>query len=349
MRIAIIAPPWVAVPPRAYGGTEAVLDSLARGLQNAGHDVLLYTTGDSSCPVPRSSHFDEAVGIGRPGGALLEMRHVMAAYQELSDFDIVHDHTLAGPIYAAGFFDGVVVTTNHGPFGEGLDEYYRAISPRIPVIAISHHQAESANGIVLAGVIHHGVEVNDFPYGNGEGDYALFLGRISPAKGVHTAAQVAIAAGIRIIIAGKCTEAAEIAYFEQKIKPLLSKDVEFVGEADRQAKLALLSEARCLLNPIAWPEPFGMVMLESLACGTPVITTRNGAAPEIVEDGITGVLANDHLALVDAVGKATSLDRSACRKAAVERFSVERMVTRHLAVYETAIHEHAARRASIHR
>jgi hypothetical protein len=143
MKIAIVAPPWVAVPPVGYGGTEAVLDGLARGLSYAGHDVLLYTTGDSACPVPKAWVFENAAGVGI-GGAVTELRHVIYAYEAACGYDIVHDHTLVGPVYAERFPGLLVVTTNHGPFDGDLRDYYRAISDRVPVIAISHHQASTA-------------------------------------------------------------------------------------------------------------------------------------------------------------------------------------------------------------
>ncbi|MDA8313175.1 MAG: glycosyltransferase family 4 protein [Actinomycetota bacterium] len=346
MRVAIIAPPWVAVPPPAYGGTENVLDTLARGLEHAGHDVLLCTTGDSTCPVPRAAHFERAAGIAPANGGLLELRHVIAAYESAAGYDIVHDHTLAGPIYAAGFVDRPVVTTNHGPFSEGLDEYYRALAGRIPVIAISHAQARTAGDLPLAGVVHHGIDPARFPQGDGRGDYAVFLGRITASKGAHVAAQVALTAGIPLIIAGKCEEPQEIAYFTEHVKPLLGGRVEFIGEADRKTKLDLLGGARCLLNPIAWSEPFGLVMIESLACGTPVVATRQGAAPEIIDDGVTGLLADDHLGLVRAVEAAAGLDRSQCRRAAEERFSAERMVAEHLCIYQHVICDHLAAKAA---
>ena len=162
MKIAIVAPPWVAVPPVGYGGTEAVLDGLARGLSAAGHDVLLYTTGDSACPVPKAWVFEQAVGVG-VGGAVTELRHVIHAYEAVRDFDIVHDHTLVGPVYAERFHDVAVVTTNHGPFDGDLHDYYRAISDRVPIIAISHHQASTAGDIPVAAVIHHGIDWTSSP------------------------------------------------------------------------------------------------------------------------------------------------------------------------------------------
>jgi glycosyltransferase involved in cell wall biosynthesis len=332
MRVAIIAPPWVAVPPPGYGGTEAVLDSLARGLDAAGHEVMLFTTADSTCPVRREWVFDTARGVGR-GGAAAELAHVIAAYEAVADFDVVHDHSLVGPVYADRFPWLPVVTTNHGPFLSELGPLYRAVSDRVPVIAISHHQASTAQGVNLAGVVHHGVDVERFPIGSGSGGYALFLGRMHPDKGVHVAVRVAQAAGVPLRIAAKMTEPHELEYFKDQVQPLLGGDVEYIGEVGATIKLDLLGEAVCLLNPIGWPEPFGMVMIEALAAGTPVIATPCGAAPEIVDEGLTGYLAWGEDQLAAALPKAGDLDRHACRRAAELRFSAERMVTDHLGIY----------------
>jgi glycosyltransferase involved in cell wall biosynthesis len=335
MRIAIVAPPWLPVPPPAYGGTENVLDALARGLKRAGHDVVLCTTGDSTCAVERVSIFDRAVGVGS-GNSLDEIRHVLHAYDEIQSADVVHDHTLVGPLYSASFPDLPVVTTNHGPFNAELIDLYRALAQRIPVIAISHHQASTAVGLPIAAVIHHGVALSDFPVGRGGGGYALFLGRMHPGKAPHIAAEIAHKAGYPLRIAAKMNEPEERAYFEAMVRPLLYGDVTYVGEVGREAKLELLGEADCLLNPIAWPEPFGMVMIEALACGTPVLTTPFGAAPEIVEDGVVGYVRAAARDLVDALGHLDKLERSACRDRVARLFSVEQMVDRHVAVYERA-------------
>ncbi len=332
MRIAIIAPPWVPIPPAAYGGTETVLDTLARGLVHAGHEVLLFATGDSTCPVRRGWVFDTAIGVGK-GGTVAELRHVIDAYEAAQEFDIVHDHTLVGPIYADRFPWLPVVTTNHGPFLSDLGPVYRAVSARVPVIAISHHQASTADGVNLAGVVHHGVDCARFPVGSGAGGYALFLGRMHPDKGVHTAARVARAAGMPLRIAAKMTEPHEVQYFAERVKPLLGNDIEYIGEVGTADKLNLLAEAVCLLNPIAWPEPFGMVMIEALASGTPVVATPAGAAPEIVDNGVTGFVVPSEELLVSALGKVAGLDRATCRMTACERFSSDRMVAEHLATY----------------
>jgi glycosyltransferase involved in cell wall biosynthesis len=321
-----------------------VLDSLCRGLQAAGHDVLLYATGDSTCDVQVLWARERAAGTVSTCSAT-ELQHVINAYAEIVDWgaDIVHDHTLVGPVYASRF-DVPVVTTNHGPFAGELADLYRAVAGAVPVIAISHHHARTAGDIPVGAVIHHGVDVDGFPLGTGDGGYALFLGRMSPDKRAHVAARVARQAGMPLRIAAKMREPAEYAYFEEHVAPLLGQDVEFVGEIGGDEKLELLSGARCLLNPIGWPEPFGMVMVEALACGTPVIATPNGAAPEIVTDAVTGFLACDEPALAAALERAGELDRAGCRKDAADRFSTERMVADHLDLYMRVAHSsrHAA-------
>lgn len=333
MRIAIVAPPWVPVPPPRYGGTEVVLDGLARGLRAAGHDVLLCTTGDSTCPVPKAVTLPRARGTVQAGSAA-EIQHVVRAYDLILDWraDVVHDHTLVGPVYAARF-DVPVVTTNHGPFESELADLYRAISDRVPVIAISHHQASTARATRVAAVIHHGIDAGALPQGAGDGGYAAFLGRMSPDKGVDAAARIARAVGMPLRIAAKLVEPAEHEYFRAKVEPLLGGGVEFVGEVGGAEKAELLGGARCLLNPVRWPEPFGMVMIEALACGTPVLATPHGSVPEIVEDGVTGFVRPTETDLADVLLHVGSIDRDQCRKAVVSRFSIERMVAEHLELY----------------
>ena len=293
MRIAIIAPPWVPVPPPAYGGTEAVLDNLARGLHDAGQEVLLFATGDSTCEVDVKWIREHAAGMVGTGSAT-ELHHVINAYEAVVDWraDVVHDHTLVGPVYSRRF-DLPVVTTNHAPFDGELFDYFRAIAADVPIIAISHHQASTANGIPVATVIHHAVDVDAFPVGDGDGGYCLFLGRMSPDKGVGTAVRVARKAGVSLKIAAKMREPAECLYFEQEVAPLLGDGVEYLGEVERPEKLRLLADASCLLNTLAWPEPFGMVMIEALACGTPVVGTPRGSVPELIVDGVTGFVRGD--------------------------------------------------------
>jgi glycosyltransferase involved in cell wall biosynthesis len=333
MRIALIASPWVAVPPPAYGGSEAVIDGLARGFQAAGHEVVLCATGDSTCPVPRRGALERAVGFGT-GAVVPEIRHVLHAYEAVEGFDIVHDHTVTGPVLATRMPWLRVVTTNHGPFTAEVSDIFRAISPRVPIIAVSHAQAARAGDVPVAGVIHHGVDPERFPVGRGDGGYVLFLGRMVAEKGARDAILAARAAGVPIRLAAKVREPAERRYFEERIRPLLGDGVEFLGELGGRRKLELLAGARALVNPIRWPEPFGMVMIEALACGTPVLAYPSGAAPEIVEPGLTGQLVNDGDELVDAIGAVGELDRDACRAAVESRFSVERMAREHLVLFD---------------
>ncbi|MBW3575051.1 MAG: glycosyltransferase family 4 protein [Actinobacteria bacterium] len=336
MRIALIAPPWMPVPPPLYGGTEVVVDRLARGFHAAGHEVLLFTTGDSTCPVPRQWVLDRSEHL-RMGAVVPELRHVVHAYEAARGFDIVHDHTLAGPVYAQRFDDVNVVTTNHGPFNDELLDIYRVIAPAASIIAISHSQASYADGLPIARVIHHGIDVAEFPVGDGNGGYFLFLGRMAPDKGARRAARIARQAGVRLLIAAKMREPLELEYFDGQVRPLLGGDVEFVGEVGGQQKLDLLAGARALLNPIRWVEPFGLVMIEALACGTPVLTYRQGAAPEIVDHGVTGFLCDVHDEMAEAIHRVDELDRRACRAAVEERFSTERMVADHLDLFDSLV------------
>ncbi|MEW6155192.1 MAG: glycosyltransferase family 4 protein [Actinomycetota bacterium] len=334
MRIAVIAPPWLPVPPTGYGGTEVVLDTLCRGLAAADHDVLLYATGDSTCPVELAWTFPEHLGTVAISPAA-ELAHVMDAYDTALGWgaEVIHDHTITGPVWAGVHGRCPVVTTNHGPFSGDLAAVYRRIGPHLPIIAISHHQASTAGAIPIYAVIHHGVDLTGVEPGTGTGGYAAFLGRMTPDKGVDRAIRIARRAGVALRIAAKMREPAEQAYFDATVRPLLGGDVEYLGELRGDDKHRLLADATCLLNPIAWPEPFGMVMIEALARGTPVVATPYGAAPEIIGDGVTGWLRRDDDQLARAVLTAASLDRTACRAAAQTRFSMERMVTDHTSIY----------------
>ena len=334
MRIGLIAPPAVPVPPPAYGGTESVIDRLARGLVLAGHEVLLAAAANSSCPVPL---VPGAVAAGEAGpvcaDSITELRHVLSSYAAMDDVDVVHDHTLTGPLCGRSPVAAPVVSTAHGPFDAILGPVYRAMHD-VALIAISHHQASTAHGVPLAGVIHHGLDVGAVPVGSGDGGYAIFLGRMCPEKGPRQAALIAREAGVPLRMAAKLREPAERAYFEAEVEPLLCSDVEYVGELGWEEKLELVGGSFALLNPMQWSEPFGLVMIEALATGTPVVATPVGSAPEIVDEGVTGYLRADCAGLADALVAASYLDRTACRAATDARFSTERMVDDHVHLYE---------------
>lgn len=342
LRVGLVAPPWVPVPPPRYGGSEVVIDVLARGLLAAGHEVTLFTTGDSTCPVPRAWVYPEALGTPTSGAA--ERVHVEAAYRALlGRVDIIHDHTLLGPWRCASRpCPTPVVATSHGPLTDEMARYYEPIARRLPVVAISAAQAASAPGVAVAAVIHHGIDLGAFPLGAGEGGYVAFLGRMDPDKGPHRAVCAARAAGVPIVLAAKMWEPAERAFFAAEVKPLLGADAVYVGEIGGQAKVELLGRATALLNPIRWPEPFGLVMVEAMATGTPVLSFAEGSACEIVVDGVTGFLCDDVAALAAAIGRVSRLDRGQVRAAAEARFSAARMVSDYVGLYRRAIARAAA-------
>lgn len=320
------------MPPQRYGGTEAVIDRLARGLVRAGHDVVLFTTGDSSCPVHRRWVLPRSVP-NMINNSIVELRHVLSAYDAVADCDLVHDHTITGMVHALAHPELQVVATSHGPFGADELAIFARVAHHVPIIAISACQAASAGGMPIAAVIHHGLDLDAFPVGDGAGDYFMFLGRMSPTKGAREAVQIARAAGARLLIAAKMREPAEYRYFDELVAPLLGDGICYVGEVGGAEKIRLLGGARALLNPISWPEPFGLAMIEALACGTPVLTLPNGAAPEIVDDAVTGYLCADVEEMANRMLDVGDLDRRACRAVVAERFSTERMVADHVALY----------------
>jgi glycosyltransferase involved in cell wall biosynthesis len=330
MRIGLIAPPWVPVPPVRYGGTEQVVDDLARALTSLGHDVRLFTIGESTCPVPQGWYFEKAVDA--IGTTVPESAHVLAAYQDLADVDVIHDRGLPP-----------VVATNHGPYTAAARLIYQETAKTASIVAISHSQRASAPEVPVAAVIHHGIDLARYAYGDGAGDYLLFVGRMSPDKGVHHAIRIARQAGRRLLVISKMWEHAERAYYEQEVRPLLGDDVELLDEMSATERIAVMRSATAVLNPICWPEPFGLVMAEALACGTPVLAFPNGAAPEIVDDGTTGFLCTDESDMVNALSRVGSIDRRACRAAAEQRFDMTRMAHDHERLYEKVVeHSQAA-------
>lgn len=341
VRIGLIAPPWLAVPPRQYGGTEVVVDGLARGLVAAGHEVLLAAPGGSTCPVPLVPDMPEpCVGSSAAWSAASELYHVARAYAALAHMDLVHDHTVAGPFFRYRPESLPVVTTNHGLFTSSLGDLYRLMGRDVAVVAISRSQAAEASGVRIARVIHHGIDVEAVPVGDGSGGYAAFLGRMSPDKGPREAILIARTAGIRLVMAARIQGEDEREYFDSQVAPLLGADVEFVGELTAAEKYRLMGGAVAFLNPIRWPEPFGLVMIEALATGTPVVGTGFGAAPEIVDDGVTGYLRTGITDLSAALIGAAALDRRACRQAAESRFSIGRMVADHVELYRGLLQRH---------
>jgi glycosyltransferase involved in cell wall biosynthesis len=335
MRIGMIAPAWLPIPAPAYGGTETVVDTLTRGLRDAGHSVLLVCHPDSTCDVERVSVIpaEDTVRMGR---ASIELEHAIGAYELVQECDVVHDHTLAGPPLSLRYPELPVVATNHMPFTRTMTAIFGASCPPVALVAISHSHAASSP-VPISGVVHHGVDLADFPVGDGSGGYVAVLSRMAPEKGVHRAIAVAKAAGVSLRIAAKMREPREREYFEQFVEPHLDDEIVYIGEVDAEGKRALLGGATALLNPIDWAEPFGMAMVEAMACGTPVVGSGLGAAPEIVVHGVTGYLGNTDDELVAGLHAVGRIDRAACRRHIADDFSAARMTECYLQVYREQI------------
>jgi glycosyltransferase involved in cell wall biosynthesis len=333
MRIGLIAPPWVPVPPPAYGGTEVVIDNLARGLQERGHEIRLFTVGQSTCPVPRDFLYPEAPAP--IGMTVQEAAHTLAAYEALADMDLIHDHTMMGPLIAGqrGMHTPPVVVTNHGPFTEETRPILAQVARHASIVSISHSQARSAGQVPVSRVIHHGVDLDVHTEGAGGGDYLMFVGRMCVDKGVHHAVRVAKKAGRRLVLATKMREQAEYDYFNSEVRPLLEAGDDLPSEMPLGQRLELLRGATALLNPITWREPFGLVMAEALASATPVLAFPNGAAPEIIDPGRTGFLCRDEEEMVSSVERVAEIERDLCRGAAERRFSLQRMARDHERFY----------------
>ena len=337
MRIGLIAPPWIPVPPPAYGGTEEVIDNLARGLAALGHDVRLFTVGESTCPVPRQWLYRSPA---EPmGDRFREAAHVLAAYQALAGADIIHDHTELGPLLAGrrGISHPPVVTTVHGPVIPRNRRALAEAARHAAIVAISHAHARSFGAIPVAAVIHHGIDLDACKPGPGTGGYLLFTGRMSPDKGVHHAVRVARCAGWPLVIAAKIREPAERAYFDQQVRPLLGPGDDMRAEQPLAARVELMRHAAALVNPITWPEPFGLVMAQALAAATPVLAFPNGAAPEIIDHGRTGYLCRDEDEMSAAAAQIGEIDRRQCRAAAERRFSLARMAADYERLYRAIL------------
>ncbi len=280
LRILQVSPPWFAVPPRSYGGTESVVGALARGLTTAGHDVAVLTTGDATTPGEVWHRFDEPPSP-QLGDWRVELQHLLNAYRrDLSDFDVIHDHTLLGTAVAAVAAPDVpIVHTLHGPWDDPTSALLGDVADRVSLVAISHDQAGRAPARTsIAGVVHNGIDLSRFPVGGKGGDHLAFVGRSSPEKAPHLAIDVARMLDRRLVMAVKINEPPEREFWREWVQPRLDgrDDVEVVEGADHDRKCRILGGAAVTLFPIQWDEPFGIVPVESNACGTPVVTFARG-------------------------------------------------------------------------
>lgn len=332
----MLAPPWLTVPPTGYGGTEQVVDDLSRGLAQRGHEVSLFTVGASTCPVDRRWTRMEPI---RPMGLTIdEIAHAIDGYLALKDMDVIHDHTVAGAFVVQslrrrGIEFPPIVVTHHGVFDQSARRVFDAAGREAAVVAISQDHARSAAGVPLAAVIPHGVDLCRYGYGDGDGGYLMFVGRMSPDKGLHRAIDVARRTGQRLVAVSKMKDEPEHRYYQDVIRPLLTDDITLALAPSAPERTELLRRATALLNPISWREPFGLVMAEALACGTPVLAYPHGAAGEIVTSGETGFLVNDESEMAAAVAGIGMLDRRRCRQRAVAMFDSGLMTRRYERLY----------------
>jgi glycosyltransferase involved in cell wall biosynthesis len=333
LRVALILPPWFDVPPRAYGGIESLVADLADALVARGHEVVLVGAGVNGTTA-RFLRTYEVAPSSRMGEAMPEVLQAawMSQYLEELELDVVHDHSLAGPLTAGARRTPTVVTT-HGPcFGE-MASYYRHLHTDVSLVAISEAQRRLAPDLNWAGQVYNAISVAAYPFNPYKEDYVLFMGRFIWEKGAHVAIDAARVAGRRIILAGKLREPCERAYFDAEVRPRLGPDTEYVGEVDSQEKRQLYAGAHCLVFPIEWEEPFGLVMIEAMACGTPVVALRRGSVPEVVRDGVTGFIREHPRELPSAIDAVDTIAPEACRRHVACYFNVSTMVAGYEDVY----------------
>ncbi|MGA2453184.1 MAG: glycosyltransferase family 4 protein [Solirubrobacteraceae bacterium] len=348
LRVAMLAPPWITVPPPGYGGIEAVVALLCEELVSRGHDVTLFAAPGSHsaarvCSPLQGTHPDEI------GSSLYESDHVAAAYDaidraatEARPFDVVHDHSGFTALAMADRVSVPVVHTLHGPFSPEMCPFYERHGHKARLVAISHFQLEHApSGVCVADVVPNPIRVEDWPFREDKDDYLLWMGRMDPIKGAHRAIAAARAAGMRLVLAGPVQPGQET-YFHSEIEAHVDgRNVVFAGEVGGVRRKDLFARAKAFLMPISWPEPFGMVMVEALACGTPVIAFPEGAAGEIVLDGENGFHVADVQAMAEATRSLEKIDAARCRRSVASRYDAAIVAAGYEDVYYRAIRPEA--------
>ena len=337
MKIAEVAPLYESVPPKTYGGTERIVSYLTEKLVAMGHEVTLFASGDSETKarlIPgcsRSLRLDEQCS-DKLAYHLGMLDDVM---RKAAEFDIMHFHIDYLHFPLSRYCGLPSVTTLHGRLDlPDLIPLYRRFRG-IPLISISFAQRSPLPWVNWIGNVYHGLPADLHPFHPEQGNYLAFLGRISPEKRVDRAIEIALRSGMHLKIAAKI-DPVDLEYYESEIKPLLRQPhVEFVGEITEKQKADFLGNAYAYLFPIDWPEPFGLTMIEAMACGTPTIAFNCGSVPEVMVDGVTGFIVNDIEGAVKAVEETVSLDRAACRSSYEQRFTDSRMAEQYLELYET--------------
>jgi glycosyltransferase involved in cell wall biosynthesis len=344
MRIAVLAPVSTPVPPDAYGGTEAVVGTLADGLVDAGHDVTLFATRDSTTKATLVAPLDEPPR--RPGRQTdAEVHHALTCVKHAAEFDAVSSHL--GPLGAALANGAVppVVHTVSDPIDRtrGTWRLAAGMAPDLRLVSVSRRQQELAPDLPWLANCYNGLDLDRYPFRAEGGDYLAFVGRMSPDKGCHLAIQVARAAGLPLRIAAKMREPHEEEYFKTRVLPHLDGEIEYLGEVDHEEKVGLLGGARATLYPVDVEEAFGLVMAESMACGTPVVALRRGSVPEVVEHGRTGFVVESAGELAAAAVDVGRIERRECRQTVEGRFSAEQLVRAYERAFARAVSNDYAR------
>jgi glycosyltransferase involved in cell wall biosynthesis len=340
----MLAPPWIAVPPTGYGGVETVVADLTEALVDRGHDVTLFCAPGSRSGATTVTLLDEAhpSEIER---SLYEADHVARAFAAIDaanhegiGFDIVHDHCGFTALAMADRLKTPLLHTLHGPFTRETARFYEHHADKAWVAGISDAQlAMGPANLRSVGAIPNPIDVDSWPFRSTDDGYLLWIGRMTPDKGPHRAIEIARAAGVDLILAG-VVQPGQRSFFERHIEPHIDGErIRFVGEVGGARKKSLFAGARALLVPISWPEPFGMVIIESLVCGTPVLAFDEGAAGELVEDGVTGFIVKDETAMVAALDDLDQIDRSACRRWVAEHCDVNVVAGAYESAYRTVL------------
>jgi glycosyltransferase involved in cell wall biosynthesis len=338
VRVALIAPPWYAVPPEGYGGIEWVVALLADGLTDRGHQVTLFAPPGSRTKARLVSPLGEQPPPESIGNPWHEASHAVSAYRHAEDFDLLHDHTGPVGVSIGALVDRPIVHTLHGPFTPEALMLYSRIARHLWFVAISESQRSMGpSRLNWAGVVYNGIPTGQYPYREDKEDFLLFLGRADEEKAPHLAVEAATRAGRRLVMCVTTKNERERRYWAERVEPLLGDHVEVRGECDSEQKADLLARAWAVVFPIQWPEPFGLVMTEAMACGTPVVAWRNGSVPEVIDDGVTGFVADSMEELVRAIGRVGDLDPRALRARVEERFSAEAMVAGYERAYERVL------------
>ncbi len=339
VRIAQIAPVWFTVPPRGYGGIELVVSLLADGLADRGHDVTLFASGGSQTKAELVSAMEEPPDAALLGNVWFDAYHALSSYLHTAEFDVVHDHSgIIGPALGA-LLGGTppVVHTLHGPWSEPSRRYYALLHERVHLVAISAAQRADNPSIRYAGTVHNGIDLDEYPLLDEKDDFLVYIGRANPEKGPTVAIEVARRAALPLAMIVKRNEPFERAYWDEMVAPALNDEVEVYEHLSHEAKTDLLSRARAMVFPIQWPEPFGLVMVEAMACGTPVVACPAGAAVELVEEGVTGFLRDSIDDLAAAVGRVRECSPVACRERVARHFSAAAMVEGYEEIYRRIV------------